>query len=65
MYTEGLKFVENGVASVVASWDIVAATLVGVLFWGESLSALNVTGVLLVIAGIAVMNVKLSGRTPK
>ena len=65
MYTEGLKFVENGVASVVASWEIVAATLVGVLFWGESLSALNVTGVLLVIAGIAVMNVKLSGRTPK
>ena len=58
MYTEGLKGVENGVASVVASWEIVAATLVGVLFWGESLSLLNGAGILLVIAGIAVMNVK-------
>ena len=58
MYTEGLKGVENGVASVVASWEIVAATLVGVLFWGEPLSLLNGAGILLVIAGITVMNVK-------
>lgn len=62
MYTEGLKGVENGVASVVASWEIVAATIVGVLFWEESMSLMGGVGILLVIGGIAVMNVKRGGK---
>ena len=58
MYTEGLNHVENGPASVIASLEIVVATLVGVVAWGERLDLLGIAGILLIICGIGVMNAR-------
>ena len=56
LYTKGLENVENGPASVVASLEMVVGTLVGFLVFHEALDAASIGGVLLVLAGIFVMN---------
>ena len=59
-YTIGLKEVENGQASIIASIEPVAATLIGIVWYKEDLSLSIIIGALLVIAGIAVSNSKFS-----
>ena len=49
---------ENGRASVIASLEVVVASLVSVAIFHEPVSATSFLGVALVIAGIAVMNVR-------
>lgn len=56
LYTVGLKNMENGKASILASVEPVAATLIGVLAYGETLSAGEVIGVLLVLGAIVLCN---------
>lgn len=58
LYTTGLKYVENGTASIIASIEPVVATLIGVFFMQETMSVLNAVGVALVIASIVMCNVK-------
>lgn len=58
LYTRGLANVENGRASVIASLEVVVASLVSVAVFHEPVSATSVLGVALVIAGIVVMNVR-------
>lgn len=66
-YTKGLKGMENGTASVLASIEPVVATLVGVFIYKEALDVWNVTGILLVLASIVLINSsgKKSQRTGK
>jgi len=52
VYTIGLKAVENGKASIIASIEPVAATLNGILFFHEKLSAGTLIGIVLVLSGI-------------
>ncbi len=52
VYTIGLKKVENGQASIIASIEPVVATLNGILWFGESMTWSVAVGVLLVLAGI-------------
>ncbi|MCR4865514.1 MAG: DMT family transporter [Lachnospiraceae bacterium] len=59
-YTIGLKAVENGQASIIASIEPVAATFIGIVWYKEKLSLSVIIGALLVIAGIVVSNVRLS-----
>ena len=58
LYTKGLANVENGRASVIASLEVVVASLVSVAVFHEPVSATSVLGVALVITGIVVMNVR-------
>ena len=58
LYTYGLTGTETGKAAVMASTEPVVATLVGMFFYQEKLSLLSALGVLLVIAAIAVLNLK-------
>jgi len=60
-YTKGLEGVENGRASIVATWELVVATLVSVLLFHEAFGWASLLGIILVLAGIAIMNV---GRKP-
>lgn len=55
LYTRGLARVESGRASIMASLEPVAATLVGVLVFGESLSPTAAAGILCVLAGVYIL----------
>ena len=52
LYTGGLKYVENGRASIIASIEPVTAAMLGILFFNESMSAVSVTGFVLVLAAL-------------
>ena len=57
LYTKGLEGVENGPASIVATWELVVATLLSVLLFHEPFGVASLLGIILVLGGIAVMNV--------
>ena len=56
LYTKGLEKVENGRASVIASLEVVVASCVSIVAFHEDISLLGIAGVVLVIAGIVLMN---------
>lgn len=53
LYSWGLKGLENGKAAVIACAEPVAAAVFGVVCFGETLSVMNIAGIVLVLAGIA------------
>lgn len=53
-YTLGLKYVENGKAAVIVAVEPVAATVLGFLLYGETLSGWNLIGMVLVLAAIVI-----------
>lgn len=57
-YTRGLKGMENGTASVLASIEPVVATLIGVLIYKEELNFWNVLGIGLVLLSIVLIHAK-------
>ncbi|MBQ5319534.1 MAG: EamA family transporter [Oscillospiraceae bacterium] len=58
VYTLGLRTVEAGKASVMATIEPVVATLVGVIVFDESLSALGIIGIIFVAVSLAMLNIK-------
>ena len=58
LYTRGLQGVENGRASIIASVELIVATLVSVFFFHETFLFVNFIGIVLVFAGIICVNVK-------
>ena len=57
-YTAGLKHVENGQAAVIASVEPVAATIIGMIAFHEPLTVSGIVGMLLVLGGIVICNLK-------
>ena len=57
-YTIGLRSVENGRAAIIASIEPVVATLNGFLWFDEKLSTGSLVGIILVLAGITISNLK-------
>ena len=55
LYTRGLASVESGKASIMASLEPVVASLVGVLAFGEPMSALTLAGIVCVLAGVVIL----------
>lgn len=55
LYTRGLSKVESGRASIVASLEPVAATLVGALAFGEAIGPVTLAGILCVLAGVYIL----------
>ena len=62
LYTRGLQGVENGRASIIASVELIVATLVSVFFFHETFLFVNFIGIVLVFAGIICVNVKFKTR---
>lgn len=60
-YTLGLKNVENGQASIIASIEPVVATLNGIIWFNEKMSWSVILGILLVLTGIVISNL---GKKP-
>jgi Predicted permease, DMT superfamily len=58
IYTIGLKSVENGQASIIASIEPVIATLNGILWFQEKMTIGVIIGIVLVLSGIVVSNLK-------
>ncbi|MFI3313565.1 MAG: EamA family transporter [Eubacteriales bacterium] len=56
LFTYGLNGVETGKAAIMASVEVVVATFVGVLAFGEPLTFLGMVGVVLVLSAIVVLN---------
>ena len=56
LYSRGLELVESGVAAVLASAELIVATLAGTIVFHEPLTVSNVTGIALALAGIAVLS---------
>lgn len=55
LYTNGLKGLENGKASIIASIEPVMATLVGLLVYGEAVSPMGIIGMILVLLSCALV----------
>ena len=57
-YTLGLKTVEASKAGIIATLEPVVATIIGIVCFGEGLSILSATGILLVLVAVVVLNVR-------
>lgn len=55
-YTIGLKYVDNGKASIIASIEPVTATLLGIIIYKEQLSISGCIGMLLVLGALVICN---------
>lgn len=58
LYTIGLKYVENGKASIIASVEPVVATILGIVLFGERLTINVGIGIALVLGAIVLCNKK-------
>lgn len=55
-YTQGLKTVEAGKASIIATVEPVVATLLGILLYNEPLGLVALCGIVLVLGAIVILN---------
>ena len=62
LYTYGLTGLETGRASVMASVEPVVATLVGIVFFRESLTPADALGAALVLSAVVLLNVQVRRR---
>lgn len=62
LYTTGLRNVETGKAAILATLEMVVATLVSVFAFAEPFGVTNFIGIACVFGGIAIMNLKPSGN---
>ncbi len=58
LYTKGLAGMENSTAAIIATLEMVVATAISAIFFREPFGVLNALGVVLVLAGIVVMNLR-------
>jgi len=58
LYTIGLKNLETGTASILCSFELVTATLIGIFVYGEALTTQVTIGLLMIFAGIIIINVQ-------
>lgn len=55
LYTEGLKKIEAGKASITAMTEPIVATLIGIVLFGEVLSAMQLTGMVLILFSVVLI----------
>ena len=57
-YTTGLRYVENGVAAVLACIEPVMATIFGIFFFSELPSVTGWLGIALVLTALTILNLQ-------
>ncbi|MBR5515981.1 MAG: EamA family transporter [Clostridia bacterium] len=65
LYTIGLKYTDASNASIMSTVELVAATLIGLLAFGQTVSVPAIIGIVLVIGSVVMLNVKLPERSKK
>lgn len=63
LYTAGLKYVEPGKASIMASAEPMVATLCGIFVYHEKMTVMNGLGIVLILMSVAALNVKTGKET--
>lgn len=61
-YSIALKYIESSKASIIASFEVVAASLFGVVLYHEKLDLFNVVGIICVVAALICLQIKLNKR---
>jgi drug/metabolite transporter (DMT)-like permease len=59
------RYIEATTISVINMVEIVAAALVGFVFFGESLSASNILGMILVMSSVVILNIRIKKGAEK
>lgn len=62
LYTRGLKYLEAGRAGIACTWEVVVASILAFMIFGETLSALQIAGACLIFVGIIVVRIHPSDR---
>ncbi len=62
LYTRGLKYLEASRAGIACTWEVVVASILAFMIFGETLSALQIAGACLIFAGIIVVRIHPSDR---
>lgn len=57
-YSWALKYVEAGSAPIIASFEVVAASIYGVIIHGEKLNVMSIIGIIFVLVAIALLQKK-------
>ena len=65
LYTRGLRYLEAGRAGIVATWEVVVASVLAFIIFGETLNALQIVGASLIFAGIILVRIHPSKKIPK
>ncbi|MGB2770152.1 MAG: EamA family transporter [Candidatus Zixiibacteriota bacterium] len=65
LYTRGLKYLEAGRAGIACTWEVVVASILAFMIFGETLSALQIAGACLIFAGIIVVRIHPPDRARK
>ncbi len=58
LYSTGLKNLSVGTVSVMAMLDPITATVIGLAFMGEGVTEFKILGIVLVLGGITILNLK-------
>ena len=56
LYTNGLRFLETGRASVIASLELVFGALVGLIAYGERVGADALAGIVLILLAVTILS---------
>ncbi len=64
-YTKGLRYLEAGRAGIAATWEVVVASVLAFVIFGETLAALQITGAFLIFAGLVIVRIHPSRETPR
>lgn len=62
-YSIGLKHMESSKASIIASFEVVAASLFGVILYHETLDMFNIAGIVCVISALILLQVNFHKNT--
>lgn len=62
LLTIGLKYVESGKAAILTTTEVLTASLCGVLFFREKITAAGIIGIILILTAVILINTKLSAK---
>jgi DME family drug/metabolite transporter len=65
LYTKGLRYLEAGRAGIAATWEVVVASVLAFMIFGETLTSIQILGAVMIFAGIAVVRIHPSAETQK
>ncbi len=64
LYTKGLSGMEAGKASILATVEPFVATIIGITFFKETMTASKIIGMLMVLLAIVILNVNFKSKKP-
>jgi drug/metabolite transporter (DMT)-like permease len=65
LYTRGLKYLEAGRAGIACTWEVVVASILAFMIFGETLSAPQIVGACLIFVGIFLVRIHPPDKTRK